>query len=350
MIAFPSIRATSEPPPDHDEEFEPMSSTRHVVSTAVSRIPSNVDGRTHLPSLPSLHASDTEEYTWDWGNFPQKTPIRATFPHALGHPSGASVDHSGKGKARLMSEAPDPQRARARVVAKGNLLSEDDEEAPSYGQGGRLTVDKSDSTRFRVFIEGRTMEFELAVIPPEQQSTSDGKELHAGRLGGEDEVEDEQRFEDNKIDFHRFLLDSTIVDEPDLVLRWAGDKYVDMCALSAIEITQTTIGSSGDTTVPLSWMRCAHGESLHYRISGLCSHRDQYPLNRCPKTSPSSRMETNQATVAQSVFPQSLYTMRKLVRMPPLHPLRGSDGGVGDDQRRHHGRIWDIMRQIRLLQ
>ena len=227
LVPFPSARATSEPPPDHDEDYDVMSASRHAASTSVTRTPSTVEGRAHVPSLPSLHTSDTEEYTWDWGNFPQKTPIRSTFPHAHGHSQGTSVDlTTRKGKGRMMSEVPDAQQARARAAAFGKVLYEEEDETASYGFGGRLTVDKSDSTRYRVFIEGRTVEFELAVVPPEpERSSQDGKEPHAGTLGGDDEVEDAKFFDENKVDFHRFLLDETIVGDPHLVLRW-GDRYV----------------------------------------------------------------------------------------------------------------------------
>ena len=192
-------------------------------------MPSDADGRLHLPSLPSVHPPDTEEYTWDWGNFPQKTPIRTTFAHV--HPHGAltgvSADLSTrKGKGRMMSEVPDAQYALTRAaLAERERTPDTDADADSapYGYGGRLTVDRSDPTRFRVFIEGRTIEFELAIVT---RDTPEGRKLHAGSLGGEDEVDDFQSFEQNKVDFERFLNDESVVRDENLVLRWAGDKYV----------------------------------------------------------------------------------------------------------------------------
>ena len=117
-------------------------------------------------------------------------------------------------------------RTRAAVVERESVLDADG--AASYGLGGRLTVDKNDRTRYRVFIEGRTVEFELAVVSPD---TLEGKKLHAGSLGGEDEVEDYQCFEQGKVDFDRFLNDESIVRDPDLVLRWAGDKSVSLTSV-----------------------------------------------------------------------------------------------------------------------
>ena len=183
----------------------------------MARSPSGTESRSHIPSLPSIRTSTTEEYTWDWGNFPQKTPIRSTF--GLNHGPGASVDLTRKAKGRLMSEVPDAQYARARAAAEREMLND----SASYGNGGRLTMDKNDPTRFRVFIEGRTVEFEIAIVPPTSlQGSEGGKKSHAGTLDGDDEVEDEHRFEEHKIDFERFLNDETVVHDDNLVLLWGN--------------------------------------------------------------------------------------------------------------------------------
>ncbi|TBU47240.1 LNS2-domain-containing protein [Dichomitus squalens] len=218
-VPFPTARATSEPPPQHEDGYASITSPQRAPFPTIARdLPDN-DNRPHIPSLPSIRTSTTEEYTWDWGNFPQKTPVRSTFAHS--HAPGTSVDLTRKGKGRMMSELPDAQYARARAVAE----REAQDDSTSYGVGGRLTIDHNDPTRFRVFIEGRAMEFELAVVPPTSlQSSVDGKE-HAGTLGGDDEVEDEHRFEQSKIDFERFLGDESVVHDDNLVLLW-GDKYI----------------------------------------------------------------------------------------------------------------------------
>ena len=90
-----------------------------------------------------------------------------------------------------------------------------------YGSGGLLTVDKRDPTKFRVFIEGRTVEFELSIVP----SLGDPRERsHSGTLGGRDSVEDAELFENGKIDFDTFLQNDQVVKSSKLVLSWAGDK------------------------------------------------------------------------------------------------------------------------------
>ncbi|KAH9943217.1 LNS2-domain-containing protein [Epithele typhae] len=290
MVPFP--RATSEPPPDFDE-YDAVSSSRHAASTSVTRTPSAAD-RAHLPSLSSLQASDTEEYTWDWGNFPQKTPIRTTFG-PTGHFPGTSMDLSArKSKGRTMSETPDAHHARTRVAASSLRGAVEEEDVNSYGVGGRLTVDKRDPTRYRVFIEGRTVEFELAVAGPEpSQQESDERNVHGGPLGGEDEVSDELRFEKSKIDFHQFLLDDTVIADPNLVLRWAGDQYIRrqdgsplMDALvtwreSALRDKQPLISSRPGSPQPLS-----EDESVK-------SDGDE-PRNRRAKPTPTGKMLNNE--------------------------------------------------------
>ncbi|PIL37372.1 hypothetical protein GSI_01065 [Ganoderma sinense ZZ0214-1] len=219
-VPFPTVRATSEPPPDHEDGYETSSPPKHSLLPSMARTPSGTESRSHLPSLPSIRTSTTEEYTWDWGNFPQKTPIRSTF--GLNHGPGASVDLTRKAKGRLMSEVPDAQYARARAAAEREVLND----SASYGNGGRLTMDKNDSTRFRVFIEGRTVEFEIAIVPPTSlQGSREDKKSHAGTLDGDNEVEDEHRFEENKVDFERFLNDESVVHDDNLVLLW-GDVYI----------------------------------------------------------------------------------------------------------------------------
>jgi phosphatidate phosphatase LPIN len=91
-----------------------------------------------------------------------------------------------------------------------------------YGEGGLLTVDKRDRSKFRVFIEGRTVEFELSLVPNVNNSRT---RSHSGTLGGRDFVEDTEIFEKGKIDFDTFLQDDQIVKAENLVLCWAGDRY-----------------------------------------------------------------------------------------------------------------------------
>lgn len=149
---------------------------------------------------------------WEWGSFPQRTPVRTTFPPMEAGPSR-------KGKERMSELSLDTD-----VNEKGEVSSpvsmEDGEDEPTFGKGGRLAIDRRDPTRFRVSIERRVVDFELSIVPGVASREERNKK---GPLGGEDEVVDVQRFEQGKIDFERFINDDEVIQDQDLVLKWAGD-------------------------------------------------------------------------------------------------------------------------------
>lgn len=158
---------------------------------------------------------------WEWGSFPQKTPVRTMFP-----PMEEKGKERRKGKER-MSELEldtDVGSGGGRMVSSPvELIPEEGvvgEEGLSYGAGGRLAIDRRDPTRFRVSIERRVVDFELSIV--QGAGEVDGNRTGAGPLGGEDEVIDDQRYEEGKVDFDRFLEDERIVKDEDLVLKWAG--------------------------------------------------------------------------------------------------------------------------------
>ncbi|KAK7060343.1 lipin Ned1 [Paramarasmius palmivorus] len=127
-----------------------------------------------------------------------------------------------------------------------------------YGAGGLLAVSGSDPTRFRVFIEGKKMEFELSLVErraedgKESEESVEGKEVEDdmenrgrnrqvtrrskkralrvfspdGRWTGVDEFEMASLFEQGKINLQRFLDDESVVQDPRLVIRWAGEQYI----------------------------------------------------------------------------------------------------------------------------
>lgn len=86
-------------------------------------------------------------------------------------------------------------------------------------------MDRTDRSRFRVFIEGRAAEFELSIVPTLHESSDDTRtRAHSGSLGGRDVVEDAELFAKGKVDFDTFLQDERIVKSNDLVLCWANDR------------------------------------------------------------------------------------------------------------------------------
>ncbi|KAJ8507390.1 hypothetical protein ONZ45_g10251 [Pleurotus djamor] len=208
-VPFPSVRATSEPPPEFEEPP-----------------PSQPGGSSSRPSQLTIPTSVQQEYSWEWGAFPQPSPMKATFG------KGGRLDtHNlvkGKGKAPagpslLAEDVYEHHRTRSVPPVVGNVLdddSSDDEDlrdssaAAGYGAGGRLAPSKSDPRRFLVLIEGRKVKFDLSIAS------------NTGVFNGDDQLEASQVFEEGRIEYTRFLHDGQLVEDPKLVIRWAGDHYI----------------------------------------------------------------------------------------------------------------------------
>lgn len=122
----------------------------------------------------------------------------------------------------------------------------------TFGAGGKLSVNTSDPTVFRVSIEGKRVEFELSLLEIENDvksqdnSGTDGndEELYRGRQArnsktsrpsarsrvrvyspdgrwpGIDEFETARLFEKGKISFREFIQNDDLVHDPRLVVRW----------------------------------------------------------------------------------------------------------------------------------
>ncbi|KAI0340913.1 LNS2-domain-containing protein [Trametopsis cervina] len=210
-VPFP--RATSEPPPDFGEAhlMKPKLSSAHFRAQARQK---SVIATSEHPSTLKLTLPEAEEYSWEWGNFPQKTPVWTAF----NHDHILQGDITGKGKGRLL-----PEDAEATTDYWSREIAPGSGSLTGYGSGGLLTVDRHDRTRFRVFIEGRTVEFELSLV---SDVTGTRTQKHPGSLGGVDSVEDGEIFDRGKVDFDTFLQDGRIVKSDDLVLCWAGDRYI----------------------------------------------------------------------------------------------------------------------------
>lgn len=83
-IPFP--RATSEPPPDIEDAELPAH--HHQMAPLTSRYGTSARPHAKRPSadpvllklnLPDPDPAQVEEYSWEWGNFPQKTPVWTAF-------------------------------------------------------------------------------------------------------------------------------------------------------------------------------------------------------------------------------------------------------------------------------
>lgn len=169
-----------------------------------SSIPSH---RRHLSRPLNIPTLSGDEYLWEWGGFPQKSPLNATF--------GAS------GISDALSSGWNKDGATVIPPGFGSPLGETsetnvDEEEGGYGAGGRLRPDRNEPCRFILLIERKTTYFELALFPKDEPK----------RKFGRNEVDDAQIFNERRVEYQAFLDDESIFREGDLVIRWAGDRDV----------------------------------------------------------------------------------------------------------------------------
>ncbi|KAJ6466693.1 LNS2-domain-containing protein [Mycena vitilis] len=251
---------------------------------------SHPDQKPRMSSLPKLDV----EYSWEWGAFPQPSPMKASFGMGgradgglgSGKDVAATWGRTSRAKAKRMEldmgvdlrDMPEeeedvepaaggsgsgvrsrsvppaldgsPSRARRRRPVldryeddeiEGGQLTVSPSGAPEvfgFGAGGRLSVSQSDPTKFTVAIEGKKVGFELSLVSDaasedqEDESEVRGRRDRNGSSGGtrvfdrRDEVEAARLFGKDQIDLHRFLEDETVVNNPRLVIRWAGDHYI----------------------------------------------------------------------------------------------------------------------------
>ena len=190
-LPFPALRATSEPPPDMEEE---------------NKLPSSIPSHTrHLSRPLSIPTLSGDEYLWEWGGFPQKTPLNTTF----GLPGNSDTLNSGWDKEKGTTfprgfDSPPEGSSGAYVY----------EEEGGYGTGGRLRPDRNEPYRFILLIERKTTHFELALFPKDESK----------RKFGRNEVDDAQAFNERRIEYTAFLDDESVFQQGDLVIRWAGDR------------------------------------------------------------------------------------------------------------------------------
>ena len=168
--------------------------------------PSSVPGHTrHLSRPMNVPTLSGDEYLWEWGGFPQKTPLKSTFgPPGISEAPGSGWDRD---KATTL-----PRGFVSPL--EGSLGTNVDEEESGYGTGGRLRPDRNEPHRFILLIERKTTYFELAHFPKDESR----------RKFGRNEVDDAQIFNERRVDYKAFLDDESIIQEGDLVIRWAGDR------------------------------------------------------------------------------------------------------------------------------
>ena len=262
------LRATSEPPPD----MGPVSNTNPQLQ----------------PSLPQI-----QEYSWEWGAFPQPSTIKASFSKGGRIESNKALWGAGRNsrtatvkKSRLggmmlppmasnsdQIQEQDEERLRGGLAGRsrsvppllegslapkghrgsrehkeyedvyphskpehpGNIDSYIDvdiqkREAAIFGTGGTLSASEDDPTTLVLNIEGRKVEFQLSLISTGE--TGDENRENGLKRGGRDEMEATRLFDSARVDLTKLLDDENVIRDPRLTIRWARDQYVAFAFLS----------------------------------------------------------------------------------------------------------------------
>jgi phosphatidate phosphatase LPIN len=226
-VAFPSLRAASEPPPDAlQDDYDTESPSQLLTQQSKTVV------------VPS------QEYSWEWGNFPQPSPVQPGFGSPRAGGDGVSL---GRSKTLRASPRQSKRRTHTTMLSLGafdsdsNLLTDDGlsrrgkarnnaiiGDIPSsggFGAGGELYPNKSDPTTFEVAISGQHFEFELSVIPEDPTLSGDYQRPNSFFDSAHmDEVEATLKFDAGRVDFDSFMQDDRIVDHPRLVIRWVDDR------------------------------------------------------------------------------------------------------------------------------
>ncbi|PPQ74365.1 hypothetical protein CVT24_000659 [Panaeolus cyanescens] len=269
------FRATSEPPPDTEEDS--------VIT---------------LPQHPQLNLS-IQEYSWEWGSFPQPSPMRPSFSKSgrLEPPKALWTGLTSTSEAAEQDSLDDTRLSRSSerkglystlpMASSSARLQEDSNRhelstsAPSFGalsarsrsvppaleaslegpsrrdsrswrefedaeeseqerdwvwaeerrkwelkdllsREGILSVERDDLTKMILETGERKTIFQLSLVPDEERTLEhDTAEQQRKAFFAISRVFD--RF---LVDFDRFMTDETIIDDPRLTVRWAGDQYI----------------------------------------------------------------------------------------------------------------------------
>jgi len=244
------MRATSEPLPDTEEEQRPVGQ----------------------PGIPPTIGLPVQEYSWEWGAFPQPSPMKASFGKGrrfegglfggkdMNASWGGMESEAGSGRQRLAALSSDGEDEEAGVDLKthrsqsvppevdgspsrkrrdlpsfhdyggnGRHGAGDEIQQDRYGAGGRFTGRKLEETRFTVSIEGRKVSFELSLVACDTHVSKEdprrNKHDDTGSLfHSMSEVEAAHIFDQGKVTYLRFMENESVLKDERLVIRWAGNQ------------------------------------------------------------------------------------------------------------------------------
>ncbi|KAJ2931724.1 hypothetical protein H1R20_g5333, partial [Candolleomyces eurysporus] len=247
-VPFPMYRATSEPPPDVDiEPLTPVPGPGHSTSDLLPH------HQNRAPTRLQVMHQHQQEYMWEWGNFPQPSPIKPTFsksgrvesPTFLKSSSGerwrpkSKTVHVRKGRLggfRLPvlddsdEEEEDGSRSADEEESRGRTLLDTDHgrshSVPPHLQGAEPSSHKKpDRRRWKEYEDSRE-EDDIETSRRSRRSKEEGGRINASKNDPTKFVLSiEDTFQQHLVDFERFLDDESVVSSPDLVVRWVGGDH-----------------------------------------------------------------------------------------------------------------------------
>jgi hypothetical protein len=252
-----------------------------------NRPPSSIPSHTrHLSRPLNIPTLSGDEYLWEWGGFPQKSPLKTTFG-----PSGISEALSSGWDKDKVTTLP---RSFTSPL-EGSSGANADEEG-GYGTGGRLRPDRNEPYRFILLIERKTTYFELALFSKDELR----------RKFGRNEVDDAQIFNERRVEYKVFLDDESIFQRGDLVIRWAGDRQAhSFLHWRAIPKPNGT-SFIGILPVPMdlpSWTLCQSGDNRRSNTGTMGQLRVHHPLPQVRRVTTKSRYHLE--TKALGMFHES---------------------------------------------
>ncbi|KAH0840282.1 Lipin/Ned1/Smp2-domain-containing protein [Lanmaoa asiatica] len=210
QTSFPARRAVSESPDDIASKHDTLSAEGGGASLSV------------------------QEYSWEWGAFPQPSPLQVHFtpsgPKGQGDNTRPEVDEDELILKRSRSVPPELEGS-PRTIRSPLPLVDDQDNEPSlrpivrqepdeykdekpFGSSGRITARDDDQTKFQVWIDGASVEFELSLVALRDV------------LYNRDEVESARVFDQGIIDYEQLMADENLVRDERLVMRWTGKQYI----------------------------------------------------------------------------------------------------------------------------
>lgn len=173
------------------------------------------------------------EYSWEWGAFPQPSPLQTHFaPSVLKGKDNDTRQEIDEDELILKRSCSVPPELESPHTVLSPLPHVDDhgDESPlrpsvrqeldeykdwkPFGSSGRITARHDEQTKLQVWIDDTSVDFELSLVASHDV------------FRDQDEVESTRMFEEGIIDYAQLMENEHLVRDERLVVRWNGKQYI----------------------------------------------------------------------------------------------------------------------------